>query len=105
DLAKRRALAGMGAAAEKVSLYRHASRALRPEREHSRPQRLERRLGEPLVRIDLVQPPAAGVVDDRPGREHAPVRAAATNALVLEARGDSGNGLLAVNCAAGENNR
>src|SRR5271155_4253994 len=44
DLAKRRALAGMGAADEKVSLYRHASRALRPEREHSRPQRLERRL-------------------------------------------------------------
>src|SRR5271163_3041546 len=105
DLAKRRALAGMGAAAEKVSLHRHASRALRPEREDPWAQRLERRLGEALVRIDLVQPPLAEVVDHRPGRARVVVPGAAADALVQEACRNGGDSLLAVDPAAGEDDR
>src|SRR5271166_5243942 len=63
------------------------------------------RLREPLVRIDFVQPPAAKVVDDRPGRVRVVVPCAAADALVLEAGRNGGDGLLAVDPAAGEDDR
>lgn len=91
----------MRIAAEEAALHRHASGTLRAQRKHTRSQGCERRAGQSLIRIDVVEL-SAQVIDDRARDQSDVAPSAAPNALILEAGGNRGDRLFAVGRASGE---
>ncbi len=92
----------MRKAAEIPALHGHAPGALGAEREHSGPRRVERGLGQTLVRIDLVEPTVAEIVDDRARHEGDIAKIPRADAVVLEPGRDRRDSFLAVGRAPRE---